>query len=233
MAGDAFAPVAKRSLADTLAQRIRESIQSGQYQAGDRLPSIAEMARRFRVGNPTVREALQRLALGRVVEIRHGAGVFVSRSEEPLVVATPDASGTITPKLRGDVIDTRIPLEVESVAQAASKATDPQLDEMRRLLGIAGEHLGDDELLGAANVAFHRQIALASGNVVLAQLLDVLRELYRDEQRELTAGLAARERCHHEHLDILRALERRNGREAGERMREHLEGLRRGPRPGA
>jgi DNA-binding transcriptional MocR family regulator len=33
-------------------------IQQAHYMPGDRLPSIAEMARRFGVGHPTVREAL-------------------------------------------------------------------------------------------------------------------------------------------------------------------------------
>jgi DNA-binding FadR family transcriptional regulator len=35
------------------------------------------MARAFRVAPATVREALMRLEINRVIEIRHGAGVFV------------------------------------------------------------------------------------------------------------------------------------------------------------
>jgi DNA-binding FadR family transcriptional regulator len=37
------------------------------------------MARNFRVAPTTVREALIRLESKRIVEIRHGAGVFINR----------------------------------------------------------------------------------------------------------------------------------------------------------
>lgn len=73
-----FAPVRRQRLADALVERITGSIAAGTLRAGDRLPPILQMARTWRVAANTVREALVRLEAGRVVEIRHGAGVFVS-----------------------------------------------------------------------------------------------------------------------------------------------------------
>jgi GntR family transcriptional regulator, transcriptional repressor for pyruvate dehydrogenase complex len=73
-----FAPIRKQRLSDELVLRIRESIDAGQFHLGDRLPTIAEMARRFDVGLATVREALTKLEVMNVVEIRHGSGVYVS-----------------------------------------------------------------------------------------------------------------------------------------------------------
>ena len=96
---DAFAPVLKESLSDRLARRIREMILGGDYQQGDRLPAIMEMARRFGVGHPTIREALKKLETMGVVEIRHGSGVYVTRREEVLVLASPDYSGAVSKKL--------------------------------------------------------------------------------------------------------------------------------------
>jgi GntR family transcriptional repressor for pyruvate dehydrogenase complex len=222
---DAFAPVLKQSLADRLAQRIQRSIQTGDYTQGDRLPAIMEMARRFGVGHPTVREALKKLETMGVVEIRHGSGVYVSRSHEVLVLASPDYSGTVTKKLLVDLIQTRTPIEMQSVALAARNATDEHLQEMRRLLTTAGASLNDDSVLNSVNMAFHKQIALASGNTVLAQLLDVLRELFTEEQRLILGIFGSRERDHQEHLGILEALERREEALGVERMRTHLEGV--------
>ena len=119
---DAFAPVLKQSLSDKLAQRIRGMIQKGDYGQGDRLPPIMEMAKRFSVGHPTIREALKKLETMGIVEIRHGSGVYVSRSEEVLVLASPDYPGTVTKKLLLDLIDTRMPLEMKSVAEAVKNA---------------------------------------------------------------------------------------------------------------
>jgi len=225
MPKDAFTPVLKQSLADRLAQGIRRSIQTGNYREGDRLPAIMEMARRFGVGHPTVREALKKLETMGVVEIRHGSGVYVSRSDEVLVLASPDYTGTVTRKLLVDLIQTRGPIEMQSVALAARNANEEHLEEMRRLLTTAGENLDDDVVLNSVNMAFHRQIALASGNTVLAQLLDVLRELFTEEQRLILGIFGSRERDHQEHLGILEALEQRDANLCVERMRTHLQGV--------
>lgn len=72
-----FVPIRKQRLSDELVRRIRGSIEMGQYREGDRLPTIAEMARRFDVGLATVREALTKLEVIGVIEIRHGSGVYV------------------------------------------------------------------------------------------------------------------------------------------------------------
>lgn len=222
---DAFAPVLKQSLSDKLAQRIRAMIGKGDYQQGDRLPPIMEMARRFGVGHPTIREALKKLETMGFVEIRHGSGVYVSRSEEVLVHASPGYSGTVTKKLLLDLIRTRLPLELQSVTDAVRNGTPADLLEMRRLLTTASQNFANDEVLHQANMAFHRQIALASGNTVLAQLLDVLQELFTREQRLILGIHGPRERDHQEHVGILEALELRDETLAVGRMREHLQGV--------
>lgn len=75
----AFVPVIRQRLSDQLAHRIQTSIKAGELRAGEQLPPILAMARDFRVAAATVREALIKLEANRVVEIRHGSGVFVAR----------------------------------------------------------------------------------------------------------------------------------------------------------
>jgi GntR family transcriptional repressor for pyruvate dehydrogenase complex len=225
MMRDAFSPVLKQSLSDKLAQRIRAMIRKGDYKRGDRLPPIMEMARRFGVGHPTIREALKKLETMGFVEIRHGSGVYVSRSEEVLLLASPDYTGTVTKKLLVDLIKVRIPLETQSVAEAVANGTAEDVVEMRRLLTSAAQNFANDELLHENNMGFHRQIARASGNTVLAQLLDVLQELFTDEQRLILGIFGPREVDHHEHLSILEAIESRDAALGVERMRNHLQGV--------
>ena len=220
-----FEPVLKQSLPDRLARQIRGTIQSGNYRRGDRLPPIVEMAKRFEVGQPSIREALKKLEAMGVVQIRHGAGVFVTRSEEVLVLASPDYTGTVTKKLLLDLIRARIPIESQSAADAVRNATDEQLEELRRILAEAGQNLGDDEVLNSVNMEFHSKIAQASGNSVTAQLLNVLHELFTDEQRLILGIFGSREADHKGHLEILDAIERRDETLAVERMRAHLESV--------
>ena len=222
---NAFRPVVRQSLSDRLARRIRALIQSRDYKEGDRLPPIMEMARRFGVGHPTVREALKKLEAMGVVEIRHGSGVYVTRNRDVLVLASPDFSGTLTKKLLLDLIEARTPIELRSTALAARNLTDDHLLEMHRLLAMAEENLANDDVLTSTNMAFHEQIALASGNTVIAQLLDVLQELFVGEQRLILGIFGSRQRDHEEHVGILEALEQRNEALAVERMKRHLEGV--------
>ena len=112
-----------------------------------------------------------------------------------------------------------MPLEMQSVADAMKNATDEHLKEMRRLLTEAEENLANDEILNSVNMAFHRQIAIASGNTVLVQILDVLRELFTEEQRLILNIFGSRERDHREHVSHprgARAAQRVAGREANE-----------------
>lgn len=216
----------KQPLSEGLAQQLRRSIQEGKYRKGDRLPPIMEMARRFGVGHPTVREALKKLETMGLVEIRHGSGVYVSRSDDVLVLASQDYVGAVDKKLLLDLVDARIPIEVRAVAGAAHNATQENLDAMRALLETAAANFGDDEILTATNMAFHHEITQASGNVVLSQLLDVLRQLFQKEQRIILNIYGSPEKDHSEHLGILDALERRDERLAVQRMQQHLQGVR-------
>ena len=220
-----FEPVVKQSLPDRLARQIRGTIQSGHYRRGDRLPPIVEMAKRFEVGQPSIREALKKLEAMGVVQIRHGSGVFVSRSEEVLVLASPDYAGAVTKKLLLDLIRARIPIESQSVADCVRHATPEQVQELERVLADAGQHLGDAERLNAVNMEFHGKIADASGNSVTAQLLAVLHDLFTAEQRLILDIFGSREADHAGHLEILDAIERRDEALAVERMRAHLESV--------
>lgn len=222
---NSFERVVKQSLSDRLARQIRGSIQSGDYRRGDRLPPIMEMAKRFAVGQPTIREALKKLEAMGVVEIRHGSGVYVTRSEEFLLLASPDYAGTVTKKLLLDLIRARMPIESQSVSDAVKNATPERLLDMRRLLTTAGQSLANAETLNSVNMGFHHQIALASGNTVTAQLLTVLHELFAEEQRLILDIFGSREKDHLEHLAILEAVELRDEALAVERMRTHLEGV--------
>ena len=106
MTKDALGPVARESLVDRLADQIRSSITAGTYSLGDRLPTIMDMARQFGVGHPTVREALKKLEATGIVEIRHGSGVYVTRTQDVLMLAS-DYSGKVTKKLLLDLIQAR------------------------------------------------------------------------------------------------------------------------------
>ena len=221
-----FQPVERTTLSDDIAQRITRLIQSGEHHPGARLPAITTMARQFGVGSPTLREALKKLETVGVVEIRHGSGVYVGRSPDSLLITNPVLDAPASKKLLLDLIEARIPIELETARLAAMNATPTHIDEMDRLLSKAGESFDDPALLNRTNLSFHRQIALASGNVVMHQILEVLSSLFREEQ-QLILGIHGRQQDdHHEHVEILQALAAHDPELAVARMKSHLERVR-------
>lgn len=223
---DLYRPIGKQSLSNDLAQRLCQLIERAEYRPGDRLPSITEMARRFGVGQPTVREALRKLETVRMVEIRHGSGVYVRQPLGTFMMPNPVFGAPASKKLLLDLIETRIPVEVQSVVLAARNAAEEHFAEMWQLLSMAGENLGDAAVLNHVNMAFHGQIASASGNTVLAQILEVLSNLFRQEQRVILDIYGSGEKDHEEHLGILEALEQRDEVLSADRIRVHLERVR-------
>lgn len=66
-----------------LAQYLREQIQSGELQAGDRLPTYAELYRRFGATTATVQRVCNLLEQERLIERRSGSGVYVAPPRRP------------------------------------------------------------------------------------------------------------------------------------------------------
>jgi GntR family transcriptional repressor for pyruvate dehydrogenase complex len=219
-------PVVRQNLSDEIAQRIAQLIQAQAYEPGTRLPAISDMARQFGVGSPTLREALKKLETVGAIDIRHGSGVYVGNSPDLLVITNPVIEARATKKLLVDLLEARIPIESQTAALAARNATEEHLGEMNRLLTEAAQSFGDSELLTRVNLSFHREIALASGNVVMHQILDVLAKLFRNEQRMILDIHGRREDDHQEHVEIYEALRARNATLAEARMRSHLERVR-------
>ncbi len=58
--------------------QVRSQCATGALRAGDRLPSVRELARQIAVNQNTILRAYERLTVEGVVELRHGEGTFVA-----------------------------------------------------------------------------------------------------------------------------------------------------------
>ncbi|WP_432065074.1 GntR family transcriptional regulator [Streptomyces sp. C10-9-1] len=70
---------ARASRRHAIADDLRNQISTGRIKAGDRLPSEAQLAERYAVSTPTLRNALGLLQAKGLVEKIHGKGNFVRR----------------------------------------------------------------------------------------------------------------------------------------------------------
>ncbi|BBC34710.1 Transcriptional regulator [Streptomyces graminofaciens] len=70
---------------ELIADELRRSIREGERAPGDRLPSEADLAKRYRHSVPTVQNALRLLSEEGLIDKRHGLGNYVRRPRTPTV----------------------------------------------------------------------------------------------------------------------------------------------------
>src|SRR5690606_13454138 len=76
-----------------VADQLSAMIRSGELKIGQRLPSERDLAARFSVSRPTVREAIVTLEVMKLVEVRPGSGVYVREAVGSRIEVPEDLPG--------------------------------------------------------------------------------------------------------------------------------------------
>lgn len=213
-----------------VADELRRQILTGALQPGQRLPSEADLAQLFGVGRGTVREALRLLVSRQLVQTTRGVqgGSFVSVPDPAQLI--DDLGGALgvlvmTPKLSvTDLLEARLLLEPTAARLAAERGATADVAAVQDAARAA--HDAGDPSGFTSHIEFHTAVLLASGNAMLALMLqpisDVL-EIRLERSRARDPHLWERvDECH---LAIADAIARRDGQGAQEAMAGHLEDL--------
>ena len=163
-----------KTLAEQVADGIMNLIQETPYKAGDKLPTEKELCERTGAGRNTVREALKILASRNVLEIRQGAGTFVSEKQgipdDPLGFSMVNDHV----KLTKDLLQVRIMLEPQIAALAAQCAKEHEIKELEEILEEMEAAMKKREDYSELDTKFHSKIAQCTHNIVMENLLPVI-----------------------------------------------------------
>jgi DNA-binding FadR family transcriptional regulator len=149
------------TFADQVYGQILKDILEGIFNPGSKLPAESDLADRFGVSRPVVRDALARLRADGLIEARRGSGTYVlSRPSEALpgVTNLKDVSRFLRYQ------ELRLCVEGTAAAYAADRRSDKALSEIER----AHENFANALLRGSFDAEgdrlFHLSIADACGN---------------------------------------------------------------------
>jgi len=216
-----FQAVATHRLYEQVASQVTDLVARGEFKPGDRLPPERDLAKLLGVSRPTVREAMIALEIAGLVEVRVGAGAFITdrAANGAHRLESTDASPLAA-------IAARRLIEPQIAALAAEMADDDDLAAIHETFGMM-RHTAGTPAHRAADRLFHARIAAATKNEVLASIIDgIWAELFTPmfERMGRRSGLVAQEHgdIMIQHDAIYQALCARDGQAASEAMERHL-----------
>jgi len=203
---------------------IRDLIEKGLVRPGDKLPAERDLAVQIGVSRPTVRVGLRALAAMGIVQSRHGSGTYIPDGPPALGSQSLSLLAALHGFTREEMYDARRVLEVGAAGMAAEHATPDQLatiaDEVTNLFAT----LDDPLVFLVHDIRFHRAVADASGNPIIAALVEMVSALYYDRRRETAEQASDRDlrEAAELHRRIYQAIRGRTSEAARNAMNEHL-----------
>jgi DNA-binding FadR family transcriptional regulator len=217
------------SRSDDVVDGVKQMILDGRLHAGERLPAEKELAATLGVSRGSLREGVRALGTLGILDSRHGDGTYVTTLDPALLLAPVGFIADLQDDASAFHSVRRL-LETEAAGLAALHIDDAGLARLRVALDETARALVQDPLdherLVDADLAFHEELAHASGNPVLAALIEGLAG--RASRTRLWQGLSslgAGDRTFVEHEAILAAVVAHDPDRARLRMATHLLGI--------
>lgn len=169
-----FSNLKNRLLAQQVEEQLLEYILSEPILVGQKLPNEFKLGELFGVGRSTVREAVKSLISKGVLEIRRGAGTYVTSTTKP--EDDPLGLSGIKDKvsLAMDLVDVRMMLEPGIAEMAALHATGEEIKRLEDLCNMVEARIKQGEPYIQADIQFHTYIAECSKNKVVEQLIPII-----------------------------------------------------------
>jgi DNA-binding FadR family transcriptional regulator len=209
---------------ETIARQIAALVQR-EHAVGQRLPAERELAKRFGVSRPTIREAILSLQMVGMLEVRKNSGAYVISLQEAPEIRALSGFGPF------ENLQARQMIEPQIAALAAQHATPRHLAGMALTLAeMRGQHARGEEA-DTADHRFHILLAEGSGNGVLVPIADQLWRgqiesgIWQDIHRYMPMK-RYRPIWLRDHEAIFRAVEERRPRAAALAMTRHLSNIR-------
>ncbi|MGN0295495.1 MAG: FadR/GntR family transcriptional regulator [Lachnospiraceae bacterium] len=210
----------QQTLPQKAADAIIRLIRTDNYAAGTKLPNEYELSRMLNVSRNTVREAIKLLVSRNILEVRRGAGTFVSDKQglgdDPLGLSMI----VDQPRLYRDVLQVCLLTEPKCAAFAAQYATPEDIEKLQLLITELEDLLHKNTSVTVNDAAFHLHISHCSGNIILYNINTAIYN--RLTRQEAPAALSEIKQMLTDHLRIFQAIRQHDSCGAYDAMLAHL-----------
>lgn len=219
-------PIKRSRIYEQIVQQIEHMVSEGRLKPGSRLPTERELAATFGVSRTSVREALRALELRGIIEGKQGGGTFV-KQVSPEQVVQPLVAAVLAGKQElADILELRELIEPGIAKLAAERATEEHIAQLEELLELQRRRIQRGESYVDEDAQFHYTLAVATDNLALLRLMDVIMGMLRETR---TAYLQHGDRPMRSlvgHTAIIEAVKQRDGQRALEATLLHVHEVR-------
>jgi GntR family transcriptional regulator, transcriptional repressor for pyruvate dehydrogenase complex len=209
-------------LPDVVAERLQNDLLAQGLRPGDRLPTEPQLVERYGVSRTVIREAGRILEQRGLVDIRPGRGMTVSKPDGSAIVQHYSLMLGMNATTFQQLMETRLIIEVEVTALAATRRTDEDLAELRASVGRVERHMSDYQVCLEEDVRFHEIVTRAGGNPFFSWFMDPVNTCLRESYKDAGTYLASLPQTLAEHGAILEAIAAGDSNAAREASRAHL-----------
>jgi GntR family transcriptional repressor for pyruvate dehydrogenase complex len=219
-------PIRRKSLVDTVVERIRALITGGQLAPGDRLPTESELIKQLEVSRTVLREAIGRLETMGLVAVRGSRGMFVGEPGGMLsCIKLMRSAIAISPRELVQFTEFRRAIECDAVRVATRRASASDLEELELLC----EQIHRSDLPYAQafvlDLRFHRKLLELTGNELMRNVMDVVQEFVLARIQEGAPPRRDPATTYHDHRAIVAAVRSGDADAAEAAMRHHLDNV--------
>jgi GntR family transcriptional repressor for pyruvate dehydrogenase complex len=203
---------------------VRNLIARGELRPGDRLPAERDLALELHVSRPTIRAGLRALAAMGVVVSKHGSGTYIPDGPPTLGSEPLRFLAALHGFSRDEMYEARRILEVSAAGLAAERAGAEHVAAIAEEVASLFASIDDPQAFLVHDIRFHRAVAAASGNPILASLMEMVAALYYERRRETAARASDRNLrdAADLHRSIYQAIRTHDAERARTIMNEHL-----------
>lgn len=217
-----LARIPSGSAAAAVATRLLEQFTSGALAAGTRLPPERQLAASLDVGRSAVREALAALEILGIVDVRPGSGTYLRGTASELLPKTLSWGIMIGDKETAHLVDVRGALEIYAARLAVDRMSDAAVERLSEHLDHMRAALPDLGAFVEADLQFHLELAAATDNTVLLDLLQSIRSLLRVWVERAVATEQQATDAIAEHTAVYLAIKARDADAAASAMATHM-----------
>jgi GntR family transcriptional repressor for pyruvate dehydrogenase complex len=215
-------PLHRTSAPAEVIETLQQSIRSGVYKPGERLPSERALSDELDVSRPTIREAIHALTALGILESRRGSGIYVAAPVPGELLRPLQFALELSEPTLSSLFEVRFALEPLAAGLAAERRDAQALEQMSDCVRLAADERASAARFVELDTRLHMLIVKATDNDLLHNLVASLSWLSL-QSRELTVrepGLRAGSMRDHE--AIVHAIRDADRAGAEAAMRAHL-----------